>query len=64
MRAKTVRTNLAKYGVTNPSMLEDVKKKMRETCLKNNGVDCMLRLKEVRDKAFEIIKKKNENFVD
>jgi hypothetical protein len=42
---------LEKYGVINVYQLESVKNKIKETCMKKNGVSHHLKLKKFQDKA-------------
>jgi len=41
-------TCLKRYGVENPSQLEEVKQKVRETCLKKYGAEYVTQLPEIR----------------
>lgn len=39
IREKGYYTNLVLRGVRNPAQCDEVKEKMKQTCLKNNGVE-------------------------
>src|SRR5579862_9645291 len=43
----------SKFGVTHNMQIEKTKQKVKETCLKNHGVECILVTEEVRKKAVE-----------
>lgn len=49
-KEKRIATLMRKFGVTNPSQLEEVKQKKRETCLRNLGVEYPMQSKKVREK--------------
>lgn len=49
---------LEKYGVDNPSKVEEIKQKKIDTCRQHFGVDHSLQSKDVRDKGKETIKEK------
>jgi ribosomal protein S14 len=69
-------TMIEKYGVENPSQLNDVKEKKKETFIKHYGVDCYLTTKECKNKIIEkygidnvskldfIKEKKKETFIE
>ena len=49
---KTKFKMMEKYGVENPSQINEVKEKKKETCLKNYGVEHPMLSKTIKDKAF------------
>ncbi len=63
-RLKRENTNLKLYGSKNISGNEEIKKKKKETCFKNNGVDIPFKKKEIRDKYKSTCEKKygSDNF--
>jgi len=48
---KATQTCLERYGVENPSQLEDIKSKKEETCLNNHGVKYPLQSPEIREQV-------------
>lgn len=50
-RSKIEETNLRKRGVKNPSQDEEVKKRKRETLIKNYGVESPLQNEKIKEKA-------------
>ena len=49
-KIKREKTCIKKYGVTNPSYIEDVKEKRKQTSLQRFGVECSFQSEEIKDK--------------
>lgn len=47
------KTNLERYGASNPFASEIIKKRIKETCLEKYGVTHHMKLQSIRNKAVE-----------
>lgn len=49
---------MKKYGVENTTQLEDIKEKMKQTCLRKYGVEYAMQNKEIHEKAIKTFEQK------
>ena len=49
--SRRAKTNLTRYGVVDPFESEQVKNKIKETCLEKYGVDHHMKVEQIRKKA-------------
>lgn len=58
IRAKSIKTNLEKFGVEHPAMSEEVQAKMRKTCQERYGVDTPFQMEDFQKKSTKTCREK------
>lgn len=58
IRAKSIETNLRKFGVEHPAMSEEIQAKMRQTCQERYGVDTPFEMDDFQAKSTKTCREK------